>query len=206
MYPCCTIKKLLFNKRFVKFVWRNCTNYTVGGRGGENERTVGVKLVRLVTISNYRRKVRTLYLSLFYVRQVHELSNWGKVSSDNFCRLSFTVSLNSSHLSVEILTWFPVSDFWMVSLKGRRDALEKKFSRKKNYHSQAPPINLYKSIYFGTFVNISYNAITKCIQNHEPQSSVMNICWVFSRQLTKYCLITIYTWCRFLYNVLLNTF
>ena len=36
--------------------------------------------------------------------------------------------------------------------------------------------NLYKSIYFGTFVNISYKAITKCIQNHEPQSSVMNIC------------------------------
>ena len=114
VYLCCTIKKLLLNKRFVKFVWRNCTNYTVGGRGEEgweNERTVGVKLVRLVlvTISNYRRKVRTPYLSLFYVRQVHELSNWGKVSSDNFCRLSFTVSLNSSHLSVEILTWFPVS-------------------------------------------------------------------------------------------------
>ena len=133
VYLCCTIKKLLLNKRFVKFVWRNCTNYTVGGRGEEgweNERTVGVKLVRLVTISNYRRKGRTLYLSLFYVRQVHELSNWGKVSSDNFCRLSFTVSLNSSHLSVEILTWFPVS-LWRVSLKGRRDALEKDFRESK---------------------------------------------------------------------------
>ena len=134
MYLCCTIKELLFNKRFVKFVWRNCTNDTVGGggKGWENERTVGVKLVRLVlvTISNYRRKVRTLYLSLFYVRQVHELSNWGKVSSDNFCRLSFTVSLNSSYLSVEILTWFPVS-LWMVSLKGRRDALEKDFRESK---------------------------------------------------------------------------
>ena len=176
MYLCCTIKKLLFNKRFVKFVWRNCTNYTVGGRGGEgweNERTVGVKLVRLVTISNYRRKVRTLYLSLFYVRQVHELSNWGKVSSDNFCRLSFTVSLNSSHLSVEILTWFPVS-LWMVSLKGRRNALEKEFSRKKNYHSQAPPI------YINQFILVhSSISVTKLSQNVFKITNHSRVLWTF---------------------------
>ena len=118
MFPYLVCVPLLCNKKncYLTNVSSNLCGVTVptilsgaGGKGWENERTVGVKLVRLVTISNYRRKVRTLYLSLFYVRQVHELSNWGKVGSDNFCCLSFTVSLNSSHLSVEILTWFPVS-------------------------------------------------------------------------------------------------
>ena len=73
------------------------------------------------------------------------------------------------------LTWFPVSLCMRGLTEGKKRCPGKRIFEKVKL-SLTGTTNLYKSIYFGTFVNINYKAVTKRIQNHEPQSSIMNIC------------------------------
>ena len=48
-----------------------------GGGGGVNERTVGLTFVCQMTLSSYRRKIRTLYLFTFTFEQNSEKSGEG---------------------------------------------------------------------------------------------------------------------------------